>query len=37
MLDLVEFYNCVVMVDNMNDEVNKVYVGMLIWFYIIKN
>lgn len=37
MLDSVEFHNCAVMVDNIDDEANKAYAGMPIRLYIIKN
>ena len=37
MLDSVEFHNCAVMVDNMDDEANKAYAGRPIRLYIIKN
>lgn len=37
MLDSVEFHNCAVMVDNMNDEANKAYAGKPIRLYIIKD
>jgi len=37
MLDSVEFHNCAVMVDNMNDEANKAYAGKPLRLYIIKD
>lgn len=37
MLQSVEFHNCSLMVDNMDDEANKAYAGMPIRLYIIKN